>query len=219
MDITPPGSARPRASNTLRPKPARVPWGTITRQQIIETATYVVTTAGYERLTLRGLAAELGVAPMSLYRHVRDKDDVLTEVVDRLLTDAWQPRISKRDWQGWLGEAANRLRKFLVIQPAAMHVYLSHPVVSPAAVARMDAMLQVLRPVLDNEDDAHRAYAAIHTYTVGFAALEASRARAVTTVEPSDQVAHRLAAFTTPRQFRDGLNYLLLGITNHGQKQ
>ena len=219
VDMTPLGSARPGASNTPRPKSARTPWGTITRQQIVESATDLVTTAGYERLTLRGLAAELGVAPMSLYRHIRDKDDVLTEVVDRLLIDAWQPRISKRDWQGWLGEAANRLRRFLVSQPAAMHVYLSHPVVSPAAVARMEAMLQVLRPVVDNEADAHRAYAAIHTYTVGFAALEASRARGVSTEEPSDSVAQRLAAFTTPRQFRDGLNYLLLGITNHGQQQ
>jgi TetR/AcrR family tetracycline transcriptional repressor len=196
-----------------------VPWGTLTRQQIVDTATELVTTGGYERLTLRGLAAELGVAPMSLYRHVRDKDDVLAEVVDRLLADAWQPGTSKRDWQGWLGEAANKLRRFLVGQPAAMRVYLSHPVVSPAAVARMEAMLVVLRPVVATEDDAHRAYAAIHTYTVGFAALESSRARAVSSEEPSDSLALRLAAFTTPRQFSDGLNYLLLGITNQGHQQ
>jgi hypothetical protein len=93
-----------------------------------------------------------------------------------------------------------------------MHVYLSHPVVSPAAVARMEAMLQVLRPIVNDEDDAHRAYAAIHTYTVGFAALESSRARSMSTEKSSDSLARRLAAFSTPRQFSEGLNYVLLGI-------
>ena len=46
---------------------------------------------GYEQMSIRSLADELGVAPMSLYRHVRDKDDLLDEVVDRLLAKAWRP--------------------------------------------------------------------------------------------------------------------------------
>ena len=42
-------------------------------------------------MTIRSLAAELGVAPMSLYRHVRDKDDLFDEVTDGLLAEAWKP--------------------------------------------------------------------------------------------------------------------------------
>ena len=48
--------------------------------------------------------------------------------------------------------------------------------VSPAAVTRMEAVMAVLRQALGDEQSAQRAYAAIHTYTIGFAALEASRA-------------------------------------------
>jgi hypothetical protein len=80
--------------------------------------------------SIRSLAASLGVAPMSLYRHIRDKDDLLDEVVDRLLTDLWRPATAEDDWRAWTIEAATRLRDFLVGQPAALHVYFAHPVVS-----------------------------------------------------------------------------------------
>ena len=51
---------------------------------------------------------------MSLYRHVRDKDDLLDEVVDRLLVRAWKPRADAADWRAWIAEAADKLRHFLV---------------------------------------------------------------------------------------------------------
>ncbi len=156
---------------------ARTPWGSITRRQIVDAATTAILRDGYEQMTIRSLAADLGVAPMSLYHHVRDKDDLLDEVVDRLLVRGWKPRADESDWKTWVAGAADRLRHFLVAQPAALHVYLSHPVVSPTALARMATMMRVLRAALGDEQAAGRAYAAIHTYTVGFAALEASRAR------------------------------------------
>ncbi len=157
--------------------PARTPWGSITRRQIVDAGTTAILRDGFEQMTIRSLAAELGIAPRSLYHHVRDNDDLLDEVVDRLLVRAWKPGADESDWKTWVAEAADRLRHFLVAQPAALHVYLSHPVVSPAAMARMATMTRVLRAALGDGQAAGWAYAAIHTYTVGFAALEASRAR------------------------------------------
>ena len=84
---------------------------------------------------MRSLAADLGVAPMSLYNHARDKDDLLGDVIDGMLAKVWKPRVRTFDWQTWIAEAAEKLRHFLVTQPAALHVYLRHPVVSPAAIA------------------------------------------------------------------------------------
>jgi len=191
----------------------RAAWGSISREQVIAAATKVVKAGGYEEMTIRSLAAELKVAPMSLYRHIRDKDDLLDEVVDRLLSRAWQPRANERDWQAWVAEAADKLRRFLVTQPAALHVYLRHPVVSPAAIARMNAMMHVLRQALLDEQLARRAYGAIHTYTIGFAALEGSRAGWQPT-DADDELARQLAAYTTSRQFAIGLRYLLEGIAH-----
>jgi AcrR family transcriptional regulator len=190
-----------------------VPWGSISRDQVVAEATKVVKAGGYQEMTIRSLAAELGVSPMSLYRHVRDKDDLLDEVVDRLLARAWRPCANERDWQTWVAEAADKLRCFLVAQPAALHVYLRHPVVSPSAITRMNAMMDVLRLGVVDEDAARRAYAAVHTYTIGFAALEGSRS-GWTPEDSEDELARQLAAYTTSKQFAVGLRYLLEGIAH-----
>lgn len=169
---------------------------------------------GFEQVTMRGLARELGVSPMALYRHVANKDDLLDEVVDGLLRDTWRPRADDADWRSWIMEAADRLRVLLVDQPAALHVFLRHPVVSPAALDRMDAVVRVLRQVLSDEERVTEAYAAIQTYTIGFAALEASRGMRgdVDVDAASSEMVDRLAGFASPRQFTIGLGYLLDGI-------
>ncbi len=193
------------------PASRRAAWGTISREQIVETALDVVRAGHYEQLTIRGLASQLGVAPMSLYRHVRDKDDLLDEVVDRLLADVWKPRARPDDVRGFLTEASERLRRFLVSQPAALRVVLRHPLTSPNAVARMEAMIDSLRQAGFTPRAARRAFATIQTYTIGFAALEASRERWVPR-ETTDAVARQLSSFTTPRQFAVGLQCLLDGL-------
>jgi TetR/AcrR family transcriptional regulator, tetracycline repressor protein len=193
------------------PPAARAAWGSISRADIVGAAVRIVEAGGYEDMSIRSLAADLGVAPMSLYRHIRDKDDLLDEVADRLLARAWRPAAGADGWQAWVIEAAARLRHFLVTQPAALHVYLRHPVVSPAAVERMDAMMGVLRRAGLDEAAARSAYGALHTYTIGFAALEASRAGSAAGAEISS-LAHQLAAYTTAGQFTEGLRYLLEGI-------
>jgi TetR/AcrR family tetracycline transcriptional repressor len=206
----------------------------INREQIIHAAVGAVRAGGYERMTIPSLAADLGVSPMAVYHHVRDKVDLLDEIVDRLLAQAWRPKADPaNDWRAWLTEGADKLRHLLVTHPVALEVYLTHPVASPAAIARMNAIIDILRRALGDEQIAQRAYAALHSYTIGFAALEASRSRR----KPRENIQHsirssgrvetnsnddrqpdnsdlvnRLAAYTTGRQFRQGLSYLLDGI-------
>lgn len=207
------GSLPAALETTDASQPARVQWGTLSRDQIVAAATKVVRTGGYQTMTIRSLASDLGVSPMSLYRYVKDKDDLLDEVVDALLEETWRPASTEHDWRAWIAEAADKLRCLLSGEPAALHVYLAHPVVSKAALVRMDAMLSVLvRAGLDQEA-ALRAYGAIHAYTIGFAAFEASRSRSVVSDDEGGDLAGRLAEFASPRQFGEGLGYLLDGIS------
>lgn len=206
----------------------RAGWGTISRRQIVDAAIAAIRAGGEERLTIRGLAASLGVAPMSLYHHVRSRDDLLDDVVGVLLAEAWRPALpepvatrsgaapagTEGEVRAWLTEAADRFRLFLVEHPVALHVYLRHPVVSEAAIGRMEAMLRVLGEAGLAGEAARRAYGALHTYTVGFAALEASRRRSTGRAgeRAADDLARRLAAYTTHEQFLAGLDLLLDGV-------
>jgi len=201
-----------QAQAKSRSVPRRTAWGSISRSLIVDAATEVITSGGYEQMTIRSLAERLGVAPMSLYRHVRDRGDLLDEVVDRLLAESWRPSARATGWRSWVEEAAEKLHAFLVSQPAALDVYLSHPVVSPAAVERMHAIMGTLRSAGFDDPSAKRAYAAVHTYTVGFSALEAGRSRWAPPAEKITGLEKQLAAYTTPRQFSEGLKYLLDGV-------
>ena len=196
----------------------RAAWGSISREQVVEAAARAVREGRSDQMTIRNLAAELGVAPMSLYRHVRDKDDLFDEVTDGLLAEAWRPRARPEDWRSWMTEAADRLRALLVREAVALHVYLRHPVVSPAAIVRMDAMLDVLGSAGFAKAEARRAYGVIHTYTVGFAALEASRGESAGGDDDrADDVMKELSRLTTPAQFKVGLHLLLDGICSNGE--
>lgn len=181
----------------------------------MEAALELLDTQGAEGLSIRRLAARLGVSPMAVYRHVRDKDDLLAQVVDEVLARTWRPHVGEGDWRAWVEDAADRLRSFLVANPAALGVYLRRPVTSPAARARMEAMLHVLRVGLGGDRLARRAYAAVHTYTLGFASLEASRSSGAGTLD-DDDLARELAEYTSPAQFRDGLSALLAGYVAMG---
>lgn len=206
------GTGRGGQGSVAREAGRRAPWGSISRGQVIDAAIEALAHGPYEQMTIRSLASDLGVAPMSLYRHVRDKDDLLDEVVDRLLAGIWRPRAAKSDWRAYLSEAAERLRSFLVDQPAALYVFLRHPVISPAATERRETLMAALAFAGFSDDEAESAYAAVHTYTVGFAALEASRAAWVPNERVSGALAEKLANYTSAAQFSEGIGYLLDAI-------
>ncbi|MGN6605552.1 MAG: TetR/AcrR family transcriptional regulator [Jatrophihabitans sp.] len=202
--------------------PARTDRGVLSRDEVIAEATRLLQRDGLAAVSIRSVATRLGVTPMALYRHVANKDDLLDEVVDRLFADRWRPAVDDRDWRRWITEAADRFRGFLVEQPAALHVYLRHPVVAPVAAERMDACLDVLTRGLGARPAARRAYAALQTYTIGFAALEANReaagaapaaGRARVPTAAEERRRRELASYSSPAQFRAGLAALLRGVS------
>jgi hypothetical protein len=81
----------------------------------------------------------------------------------------------------------------------------------------MTTMLGVLRRTGADEPTARRAYGALHTYTIGFAALEASRASSAPSGEDASGLAQQLAAYTTTEQFMEGLRCLLEGVGTHAR--
>ena len=73
-------------------------------------------------------------------------------------------------------------------------------------------MLNVLTNAGLDHQSAERLYATIHTYTIGFAALEASRSQWTSTNKTDDATMTRLASFTTTDQFVAGTELLLRGV-------
>ena len=164
-------STFPTTTNPSRFKTASPP---LTRGEIVAAALRHANTDGLDQLTLRKLADELDVTPMALYRHVRDKDDILEAVTDVLLAEAGLPDPHLL-WSDYLIELAETLRGVLRDHPSVVSVFTRQPQVGPAALARLAGARDVLTRAGYTPDQTIRIYAAVHTYTLGFCALEAAR--------------------------------------------
>lgn len=191
----------------------------LTRGEIVEAALDRVMADGLASLSTRGLADELGVTPMALYRHVRDKDEIVDAVVDVLLDGVEPPRVRRADWRGWLEAQARSLRGLFQRHPIAVAVFARQPVTTPAALARLAAAVEVLEEAGFGRDDAVRAFAAVHTYTVGFCAVEAGRGSVdrPESAGPDDLGAAAIRELVSEEQFVYGLQALLRGLDPAGE--
>jgi AcrR family transcriptional regulator len=71
------------------------------RESILEAAERIVGSEGLSKLTMRRIGAELGVDPTAVYRHFRNKEELLTRLAERLFSTA--PEIDRElPWQDQL---------------------------------------------------------------------------------------------------------------------
>lgn len=78
------------------------------RERILDAAAEIVGSEGLPALTMRRIGAELGADPTAVYRHFRNKREMLTELADRLFSDepeldpeaSWQERLRTSIWAG-----------------------------------------------------------------------------------------------------------------------
>lgn len=72
----------------------------LTRQAVVAMALEIGTAEGLEAVSLRRLAQELGVTPMALYRHVRDKQDLVNAMTEAVL-EGIDPTVGFRLEMAW----------------------------------------------------------------------------------------------------------------------
>ncbi len=191
----------------------------LSRELVIAAAHAQVAEGGLGSLSSRSLAARLDVTPMALYRHVENMDEVVGAVVDRLLADIGTPP-HVEDWRRWLVEFACDLRAMLSVHPDAMTLFTRRPVTSPAARERFDAAVDVMQAAGFAPEDATHAYAVVHTFTIGFSALEAGRRTTPRPAgpldAPDDAASRAIRGFVSDEQFVRGLRALVDGLAPAG---
>ncbi len=169
---------------------------------------------GLAAVSIRGVAARLGVAPMTLYGHVKGSDELVDLVVGATIAGAVaaQPPLSC-DGRGALMVFAHGLRTMLLDHPAVLAAFQRRPVQSPTGVAVAANVLTALMADGLSEDDAVDAYATVYAFVVGFVSLE-SRSVAIDPDiigdHPTLQRLHdRLGHLFDPSAFERGLTALV----------
>ena len=142
----------------------------LTRELITETALDVVARDGLDALSMRRLAQELDVWPMSVYRHFRDKEDLLDAVADAGAEDLELPRRRGGSRQQ-LAALAGHARGLLERQPRDLR---RRALNSPGMLRLGEAALDALTQSGASPEEAAASWRAVLAYVIGSIELDAA---------------------------------------------
>jgi len=199
----------------------------LSRERILRAALDVIDHEGLGALSMRRLAQQLDVWPMSVYRYFRDKDELLDAIAARAAADV--PLTSDAEsWRERLRALLDGAREAMGRDPAGIGGSLARAFLTPEALRLSEAALAILTDAGLGKADAASAWRALWSYTYGFAmfriaptAGETLRAtRAAIAVLPDDDFPTLLASagevsasLADEDEFHYGLDRLLDGIS------
>jgi AcrR family transcriptional regulator len=208
------------------------PRSRLTRDQVLRAAIASADAGGLEALTMRTLAEMLGVAPMALYRHVANKDDLIDGMVDVVFSEIGVPSGSG-DWKTSMRRRGIAIRDALSRHRWAVGLMESRRRPGPANLRHHDAVIGRLRAAGFDVAMAAHAYSALDSYIYGFALTKmnlpfkagdavAEMAQAMLEPFPFDEYPN-MAAFVTDHimvtpgydfgdEFEYGLDLILDGL-------
>ena len=120
---------------------------------------------------MRALAGDLGVEAMSLYNHVRNKEELIDSMVEAVLGDVARPRAG-HDWQGEMRARAQTMRAVFTAHPWAPALVSGRINIGARTLAMIDAVLGCLRAAGFSYVQADHIWNAIDSVTFGFHLLE-----------------------------------------------
>jgi AcrR family transcriptional regulator len=139
----------------------------LTRERVVAAGIELADRDGIESISMRKLAQELGVEAMSLYTHVRNKDDLLDGMVDAVIGEI--PTIADgADWKTSLRRMALAARGVVLTHPWAPRPIESRTTPGPATMRYIDTVLGVLREGGFTIAQAHHALHILGSRLLGF---------------------------------------------------
>jgi AcrR family transcriptional regulator len=190
----------------------RAPWG---REQVLQAAIVLADRGGLDSLSMRKLSQELGGAPMSLYNHVADKEDLLDGMIDTLFSGI-ELSADEPDWKAAMRRRALSVRTVVNRHPWAIG-QMGRRTPGPATLRHHDAVIGCLDDAGFSRPLVAHAISALDGYIYGFALQE--RNLAFGTPEETAELAKvflqqfpsqeypRLAAFTVEHVLQPGYDY------------
>lgn len=200
----------------------------LSRERILEAALEVIDRDGMSAFSMRRLAQQLDVWPMTVYRYFRDKDELLDAIAAHTAGAVPVPS-DAADWREQLHALLDGAREAMARDPSGIGGSLARAFLTPEALRLSEAALTILEAAGLSKAEAASAWRALWSYTYGFAMFhvaptpdETRRAtRAAIAVLPDDDYPALLASANEVAaaladdadEFRYGLDRLLDGIT------
>jgi AcrR family transcriptional regulator len=146
-----------------------------TREEIASSAMRIADTEGFEALSMRRLATELGAGTMTLYHYVRTKDELLTLVCDEVMGEiVLAPGEMPENWRDALTAIAMKTRAACIRHPWIMDI-TDDRALGPNAVRHFDQTLQAVASLPLSLADRFDICSVVDEYVFGCALSERDR--------------------------------------------
>lgn len=172
---------------------ARDPGGPVDRDALVAAVLALVRRKGFPGVTMRGLAAELGLSPMAAYHYVRTKDELISLAVDAVLCEVQTPDPASGSWDERLAALHRNYRSVHETYPGAVSAQLWRTF-TPRGRVLANYVLDCLREAGFRGRELASAYAVLHSYFFGRLWLEQSQ-RDHPVPPPADPEARPLDTF------------------------
>ena len=139
----------------------------LSRDRVLLAAVELADREGAAGLSMRRLAAELGVVPMALYKHVANKDELLDGMIDMIVSEIDPPR-TDTDWKMAVRERILSARRMLLRHPWASRVMESRTRPTPTVMSYMDSMIAMFIAGGFTIDLTHHVMHAMGSRLMGF---------------------------------------------------
>jgi AcrR family transcriptional regulator len=210
----------------------RRPRSSVTAEGILDAAERV-SAGGFEALTVRAVAADMGASPMALYRYFATKDELVDGLLDRIF-GRFVAEPPSDDWAGDLATFALAHRRLLAQYPWAIVPLFTHPNPGPNAARIGELALGILRRGGIADTDAVATFCAILALNYGWSAFSSARAaaalvdrdpgvviRAAISALPEDgfpltrAVADQMSDYGSDEHYAVALRHLIAGIRSN----
>jgi AcrR family transcriptional regulator len=128
---------------------------------------------GLEAMTLRRLGLELGADPTAVYRHFRDKDELLAAVADRLLAGVVDRFRRTGHWRSDLRRLTLAGRRVYMAHPRLAHLLATSPDPLPSNRRIAEIVIGALREAGLDDREAALGFEVLEDYVAGASALDA----------------------------------------------
>jgi AcrR family transcriptional regulator len=151
-------------------RPADAARKPLSREEILRTGLRLVDQEGLEALTMRKLAQVLGVDPMTIYRHVENKEALLSGLAEALWAEVELP--DDPSWEAILRSLARSLRNLAHAHPHAYILLCQSPSLPTALLCLFDGALRRLQQAGFERKRAAEILNAVNSYALGYAMME-----------------------------------------------
>ena len=143
--------------------------------QVVDAAREIVLAEGYDAVTVRRLAAELGVSSFAVHAHMRSKDDLFDEVVTGIIEAQHRPVRSARTWQQALVQYCEVLWELLLDHPTVVEVVQRTVTAPDSVLPDLDRIAVLAERAGLGPDDLADVYETVWTFLLGYAATVHAR--------------------------------------------